>query len=317
MSHARLAAITAGVIVFSVAGTGCKAPNTGDASPRQIPGVTFLGDKAHPVKIFQLSADGRAAVEYVFDAAKEPPAGRRTDSAEMPDYAHSFFWTEAGGLRIIRTRDGRDVEVRAISADGATATGRFYDNASLAHVFRWTEAGGIEDLGAPDGPRPIVSIHGGMGAMARTVSTDGSVIFGTLGAINSSDSFRWTRATGVQKLHIAGDIKIATPDGSTAVGMVLVEPRPDRTPTPTCFAGRWPEDSKTSAHLRAPGGTAISLPMPFQPTDRSLSATMSRNRGRAATAGRSRVAFRNSPVWNRRPTMFRATARRSWAACSI
>jgi uncharacterized membrane protein len=212
MSYAWMVAAATAALVLCLAATGCEAPYTDAASPKQIPGVTFLGDKAHPAKILQLSADGHAAVGFLFDGDKEPQR-----------YAHSFYWTEAGGLKIIRTKDGQDVEVRAISADGTTAAGGYYDRTS-AHVFRWTEAGGIEDLGTPDDPPGFIGVEGGGGAMARTVSANGGVIFGTLPSRNSFDDFRWTRATGVQRLHIPGDIRAATPDGSIVVGLLFIEP---------------------------------------------------------------------------------------------
>jgi uncharacterized membrane protein len=213
------AAAAAVALCLTVGLCGCQ-PSTASRT-RPIDGVTFVGDRAHPVKIFQLSADGRAAVGFVWDADKAPPAGSETLDAGMPDNGHSYRWTSAGGVRVIRTRDGRNVEVRAISADGTTAAGCFYDAAGLAHVFRWTEAGGVEDLGAPE-----VHLMGGIcGATAAAVSADGSVILGRLG---TGDSFRWTRATGIRDLHIHGDIVAASADGSTAVGLTFVDQGDDR-----------------------------------------------------------------------------------------
>jgi uncharacterized membrane protein len=151
-------------------------------------------------------------VGYLFDG-NGPSNGPQ---AAAPDPPHSFRWTEAGGLKLIKTRDGKDVEVTAISANGQVAVGR-YDAPDGSHVFRWTEAGGLEDLGAPD-RRPAACE--GCGATATAVSADGSVIFGRL---QSFSSFWWTRATGIQDLDLHGLIVAASADGSTATGIRFVD----------------------------------------------------------------------------------------------
>jgi uncharacterized membrane protein len=181
------------VLVLAIGLVGCKEPASEASQPRPIPGVTFLGDKTQRAHIIQLSADGRAAVGEFYDP-EEVQQGRPW---------HGFYWTQAGGLKPIRTKDGRDVKVRAISADGATAVGCVDDAAGTSHAFRWTEAAGVEELGAPTG------------ACATAVSRDGSIIFGNLGL---NVSFRWTRATGVQDLRISGSILAASADGATAMG---------------------------------------------------------------------------------------------------
>jgi uncharacterized membrane protein len=197
-------------------------PASAFPAPNQFDGVTFVGDRAHPVKIFQLSADGHAAVGYVFDVDKVPPIGTEPLDAGMPDYVHSYHWTSAGGVKVIKTRNGDDVQVAAISADGTTAVGCFYEATGPAHIFRWTEAGGVEDLGTPKDP--IRGWGSGCGTTATAVSSDGSVIFGRL----STGSYRWTRATGFQDLHIPGHIRTASADGTTAAGVRYVDGGHDR-----------------------------------------------------------------------------------------
>ena len=201
-----------------VAISACHQP-TANSARLPIAGATFLGDRGHPTKVFELSSDGRAAVGYIFDGNK--PDNSIPVGGVNP--RHSFYWTEAGGLKLIKTATGEDVDVRAISADGLVAVGRFYDAGDRAHVFRWTLGGGLEDLGAPDG-RPAYGCQA-CGATATTVSADGSVIYGHL--LNYS-SFRWTRATGTRDLHIPGEVETASADGSSAIGIRYVDAGDDQ-----------------------------------------------------------------------------------------
>jgi uncharacterized membrane protein len=216
MKHPIKAAVTTAVLALAIDLAGSKAPASEASPPRPIPGVTFLGRAT----ITQLSANGRAVVGEISDA----------------DGFHAVYWTQAGGLKPVRTRDGRDVQVNAISADGSTAAGCFVGGAGISHAFRWTEAGGVEDLGAP------------ARACATAVSRDGSVIFGSLGP---NASFRWTRATGVQDLHLPGVIWAASADGATAVGRWMVMTR-DRGAT---HVFRW-SLARGFEDLGAPPGTS-------------------------------------------------------------
>ena len=203
------------VVLIFVAVAACQQPASNARQP--VGGVTLLGDKGHPTKVFQLSSDGRAAVGYIFDGNKpdNSPGGGL-------NHFHSFYWTETGGLQLIKTATGADVEVRAISANGLVAVGRFYVGYQ-SHVFHWTQASGLEDLGAPDGHQFFGC--GACSATATAVSADGSVIYGRL--INHS-SFRWTRATGIRDLHIRGEIVSSSADGLTAMGVRFVGDGPDR-----------------------------------------------------------------------------------------
>lgn len=209
---------------LAVSLAGCRPPTAPAPLTNPVAGVTFVGEKGHPVKIFHLSADGRAAVGYVFDVDKEPPPGSEALDGGMPAYAHSFRWTEAGGVKVIRTRDGRDVQVEAISADGTTASGCFFEATGPAHVFRWTEAGGVEDLGSTwPALKPLI-LPPGMCSTTTAVSTDGSVILGQY----HGGSFRWARGTGFRNLHIPAEIEVASADGAAAAGVQYVEEGHDR-----------------------------------------------------------------------------------------
>jgi uncharacterized membrane protein len=204
MKHRVNAAAITAVLALAVDFTGCKASD--GASPPTIPGVTFFGDEDHRAQIVQLSADGRAAVGESSDADAPTPEAK---GQKRWHGAHGFYWTRSGAVQPVQTRDGRDVEMKAISGDGSTAVGCFNDAAKVSHAFRWTATGGVEDLGGPPG------------ACATAVSRDGSVILGRLGY---NAGFRWTRETGVQDLHVPGQIVSASADGATAVGFFWVGP---------------------------------------------------------------------------------------------
>lgn len=139
--------------------------------------------------------------------------------------------------------------VRGLAADGQTAVGDFN-----AHGFRWTASGGTDyfpdRLGLVDGRAYAVSADGGLVAggdfqayrsdgatiqllgranhwqysTARAVSSDGSVIAGTLSDTIAArgQAFVWTRASGMVAIGSEGgpltQVFAISRDGTTVLG---------------------------------------------------------------------------------------------------
>jgi uncharacterized membrane protein len=156
----------------------------------------------------------------------------------------AFRWTRANGIQYLGTLPG-DHNSRAydVSADGSVVVGE-----SIGfHAFRWTEAGGMQSLGplsaygvSGDGavavgvttaasgaqavrwtgstPQLLGVLSGGSTSLARSTSTDGSVVVGGSGG----RAFRWTAATGMQPLGAAEEAEDVSSDGSAIVGFTTV-----------------------------------------------------------------------------------------------
>jgi uncharacterized membrane protein len=203
------AASSALILALSASLAGCQPPSPPSKPALSFPGVTFIGDKTHPIRIRQLSADGRAGVGLLWDESKGPT---EIVLDGPPPNLHSIYWTATGGVRSIKGLYGDELNVEAISADGSTVAGWNGDKDLRSHVLLWTEQGGLSDLGFLDGLGPAPCF--GCNPRPVAVSANGAVVFGSY----AGGSFRWTRETGLKNLHIPGEIRIATPDGTIAAG---------------------------------------------------------------------------------------------------
>jgi probable HAF family extracellular repeat protein len=119
-----------------------------------------------------------------------------------------------------------------VSSDGSVVVGTAADNTGLNRAFRWTAAAGMVDLGDPPG------ISERDAHSARTVSTDGGIIFGDSNV--DFQPFRWTAAGGMRDLGTlpGGEerwhfVTAASADGQVMVGY-------EQEPTESTFRGfRW------------------------------------------------------------------------------
>ncbi|MGQ0552899.1 MAG: PEP-CTERM sorting domain-containing protein [Planctomycetota bacterium] len=112
-------------------------------------------------------------------------------------YFRAFRWTAAGGtqnLGTLATGPFAASAATAVSADGSTVVGVYWENAAGGYdrSFRWTAAGGMQDLGA---------LPGGAESRAESVSGDGSVIVGTAAMPSGPVAYVWTAATGMVDLN--------------------------------------------------------------------------------------------------------------------
>jgi hypothetical protein len=98
------------------------------------------------------------------------------------NFSKGGLWTQDSGWHLPpgQNSGGLEGELYAVSSDGSTVVG----SSTVGQALRWTRTGGFEELG---------SLPGETGAVAHSVSFDGSVIVGRSG----SQLFRWTSATGM------------------------------------------------------------------------------------------------------------------------
>jgi hypothetical protein len=164
---------------------------------------TAGADSAVPLNLqAQLSADGSHVLGSPVSGANELAR-----------------WTPAGGLESVGALPaGSYWRVLALSADASAAVGWGYaPNGNGSVPLRWTATGGISDLGAlPTGVT---------GARARGVSSDGTVVVGTVHyglTLDPGDLFRWTESGGFSilgpNLNNEFPTLLVSSDGSVVVG---------------------------------------------------------------------------------------------------
>ena len=95
----------------------------------------------------------------------------------------------------------------ALSNDGRVVGGASFDASGAPHAFRWTAETGMVALGAPPPDFP--------NSVALATNRNGSVIVGIALFFDERVAFRWTEATGVQRLT---PVK-ATPRAISAAGI--------------------------------------------------------------------------------------------------
>ncbi len=120
----------------------------------------------------------------------------------------AFRWTRDGGIQDLGTlAGGNSSEAFAISANGRVIVGTSRYTEAGSRAVQWVDDASAVDLGA-DSP-----------ARANGVSADGSVIVG----LANSAPFRWTAATGAQRLEgfptaWFGNATAVSANGSVVVG---------------------------------------------------------------------------------------------------
>jgi probable HAF family extracellular repeat protein len=123
-------------------------------------------------------------------------------------------WSAATGWETFGNFPGQPVttgQAHAISADGSVVVGYAYrGSATPDWAFRWSPGNTLQPLAMPAGVDRCY---------ADAVSSDGSIIYGTMNLDHVTQAFRWTAATGGQVLGTNLDFVTDTSnDGSLAVG---------------------------------------------------------------------------------------------------
>jgi uncharacterized membrane protein len=112
----------------------------------------------------------------------------------------------------------------AVNADGTVVVGDVHDTPqSSSHPFRWTEETGAVTLMSNSEP-----VDWGF---ATSVSTDGSVVAGSAKLASGEVAYRWTQATGIEKVA-TGIQGFVNANGTTVVGC-------DTTPSDGTHLFRW------------------------------------------------------------------------------
>ena len=161
---------------------------------------------------------------------------------------------------VITPEDDPDLVQHETVLLGASADGRVVFGTSWALVmdggrvavdgFRWTREGGIENLGYAEEPPPEAPI-----VQPRTISRDGSVIFGSYGPGVTAPLFRWSAASGMvllETLDSAGYVELGalSDDGGVLCGAQRIGGGSE--------AVRWTEDDGLSRLGFLPGEAASS-----------------------------------------------------------
>lgn len=157
-----------------------------------------------------------------FAGPSNVPVGLSSDGSTMLDEARppfpgttNYYLTDTltgDYITIAPPAGSTNFVLNALSGDGKTAIGLYYDASGNSIATSWTADGGFVDLG------PIVG-----GSTAIAVSADGAAITGwaeDAGAV--SEAYYWTRATGMIGLGALGGTNSSglgiSADGTTVVG---------------------------------------------------------------------------------------------------
>ncbi|MCK4340255.1 MAG: hypothetical protein KAY37_00850 [Phycisphaerae bacterium] len=171
------------------------------------------------------------------------------DVTHTSGFHEAFRWTEVDGMIGLGDLLPSGVRYSAAwetSANGSVVVGfgtRSTYPATLYEAFRWTASGGMVGLGF---------LPSRLSSMAKSVSSDGSVVVGSSGAGALAEAFRWTAATGMVGLgDLPGDyMSVATDvsaDGEVIVGYSATASSKQ--------AFRWTEDAGMVALGYLPGGS--------------------------------------------------------------
>lgn len=140
-------------------------------------------------------------------------------TAITPAGSRAFRWTAATGVTLLPTlADSQDdlSYAAAISDDGSTVAGLYYDNPDIGFGAVWNGSGSAPtDI---DPAAPLGSLTSIAGANA-----DGSVLVGFTAQPTTPLPFRWTESAGLQTLGLLpgddrGFARAVSSDGRIAVG---------------------------------------------------------------------------------------------------
>lgn len=147
------------------------------------PGLTWLGYPA-----------GGYDVSYAYDVSAD--GGVVVGTANSADLSQlAFRWDADMGMVAL---PGSGADGRGVSGDGTTVIGYHFvpSGGGGTHVeaFRWTQDGGLASLGT----------GGYTSSVADGVSSDGSVVVGSVSGAGQNVAFAWTEAGGMQLLGWLG-----------------------------------------------------------------------------------------------------------------
>ncbi len=101
-----------------------------------------------------------------------------------------------------------------VSADGVVAVGASFDSSKTPEAFRWTAKTGMVGLG---------NLPNTIGSFAQAANSDGSVIVGSSTIFDIDVAFRWTEATGLERLTPENaELPAVIATGISADGSVIV-----------------------------------------------------------------------------------------------
>jgi probable HAF family extracellular repeat protein len=163
-------------------------------------GLGFLGRGNFLSGANDVSADGSVVVGY-------------SDNAHGYE---AFRWTQVGGMLGLGFLADVDSYSwgNGVSADGSIIVGKggaIVIGQGVDFTFRWTQVGGMVGLGS-------------LGSSASDISSDGSVIVGSISSGNGYQAYRWTQAGGMVSLgdlgggNFSSDATGVSADGSFVVG---------------------------------------------------------------------------------------------------
>ena len=118
---------------------------------------------------------------------------------------HYYLWTAAGGYRDLGSGHLL-VSTVGISGDGRVVCGTILDETNLGIPAMWQQGTGWRPLGAVRGGE---AVDGRLGS-GYDPNHDGSVAVGLAWTTSGAVAFRWTAATGTQKLPDSGHGSRAT-----------------------------------------------------------------------------------------------------------
>jgi probable HAF family extracellular repeat protein len=160
---------------------------------------------------------GTDTVGYTFDLRHVSDDGSAVAGTNSDINPTAFYWHKGDAtITNLGTLGGTQSYAKALSGDGSTVVGDFYDADQLSQAFVWKrDGGGMVGIGVPDGQTQSFATH---------VSFDGSVVGGEVFNDNASDlrAFRWTAQTGLTDLGDLGGsetrLQAMNRDGSVLVG---------------------------------------------------------------------------------------------------
>lgn len=168
-------------------------------------------------KADELTYVGTDTVGYTFDLRYVSDDGSAVAGTNSDNNPTAFYWHKGDTtITNLGTLGGTQSYAKALSGDGSTVVGDFYDADQLSQAFVWKrDGGGMVGIGVPDGQTQSFATH---------VSFDGSVVGGEVFNDNASDlrAFRWTAQTGLTDLGDLGGsetrLQAMNRDGSVLVG---------------------------------------------------------------------------------------------------
>ncbi|MDQ0423129.1 putative HAF family extracellular repeat protein [Peteryoungia aggregata LMG 23059] len=158
---------------------------------------------------------GTDTVGYTFDLRYVSDDGSALAGTNYDNNPTAFYWHKGDTtITNLGTLGGTQSYAKALSGDGSTVVGDFYDADQLSQAFVWKrDGGGMVGIGVPDTQTQSFATH---------VSFDGSVVGGEVFNASGPRAFRWTAQTGLTDLGDLGGsetrLQAMNRDGSVLVG---------------------------------------------------------------------------------------------------